>query len=141
MAKSNLFYKNARVESFFPTRAYQNLNLLTKSRYSQIVSVVMVGIEALTATEAQKKENIDTRTKQIEHWNDVVKGAEWQSLIDVQTIYRDAEAVGNFTVFNIKGNKYRLIVSIDYQAQLIYYKYFLTHAEYDKENWKNDDYY
>jgi mRNA-degrading endonuclease HigB of HigAB toxin-antitoxin module len=39
------------------------------------------------------------------------------------------------------GNKYRLIVSIDYEAQLIYYKYFLTHAEYDKENWKNDDYY
>jgi mRNA interferase HigB len=78
---------------------------------------------------------------QLNDWNDVVKGAEWQSLIDVQTIYRDAEAVGNFTVFNIKGNKYRLIVSIDYQAQLIYYKYFLTHAQYDKENWKNDDYY
>jgi mRNA interferase HigB len=78
---------------------------------------------------------------QIKDWYDVVKVASWESLIDVQTIYRDAEAVGNFTVFNIKGNKYRLIVSIDYQAQLIYYKYFLTHAEYDKENWKNDDYY
>jgi mRNA interferase HigB len=79
--------------------------------------------------------------KQLNDWNDIVKGANWQSLIDVQTIYRDAEAVGNFTVFNIKVNKYRLIVSIDYEAQLIYYKYFLTHAEYDRENWKNDDYY
>jgi mRNA interferase HigB len=79
--------------------------------------------------------------KQIVDWNDIVKIAKWQSLIDVQTIYRDAEAVGNFTVFNIKGNKYRLIVSIDYQAQLIYYKYFLTHTEYDKEDWKNDSYY
>jgi mRNA interferase HigB len=79
--------------------------------------------------------------KQLNDWNDIVKGAKWQSSIDVQTIYRDAEAVDNFTVFNIKGNKYRLIVSIDYEAQLIYYKYFLTHAEYDRENWKNDDYY
>jgi mRNA interferase HigB len=79
--------------------------------------------------------------KQLNDWNEIVKSATWQSLIDVQIIYRNAEAVGNFTVFNIKGNKYRLIVSIDYQAQLIYYKYFLTHAEYDKENWKNDDYY
>jgi mRNA interferase HigB len=79
--------------------------------------------------------------KQIKDWNDIVKVAKWQSLIDVQTIYRDAEAVGNFTVFNIKGNKYRLIVSIDYEAQLIYYKYFLTHAEYDKDEWKNDSYY
>lgn len=61
---------------------------------------------------------------QIKDWYDVVKVAKWESLIDVQTIYRDAEAVGNFTVFNIKGNKYRLIVSIDYEAQLIYYKYW-----------------
>jgi mRNA interferase HigB len=54
---------------------------------------------------------------------------------------RTAEAVGNFTVFNIKGNKYRLILDIDYEEQVAYFKYFLTHAEYNKEQWKNDDYY
>ncbi len=43
--------------------------------------------------------------KQIVDWNDIVKIAKWQNLIDVQTIYRDAEVVGNFTVFNIKGNR------------------------------------
>jgi mRNA interferase HigB len=63
------------------------------------------------------------------------------TLNDVQKFHRDAEAVGNFTVFNIKGNKYRLIVSIDYQHQLIYIKYILTHSEYDKEKWKNDPYF
>ncbi|MDJ0592892.1 MAG: type II toxin-antitoxin system HigB family toxin [Pleurocapsa sp. MO_226.B13] len=42
-----------------------------------------------------------------------IERAQWQSLIDVQQIYRDAEAVGNFTVFNIKGNKYRPILDID----------------------------
>ncbi|MFM6756926.1 MAG: type II toxin-antitoxin system HigB family toxin, partial [Dolichospermum sp.] len=47
--------------------------------------------------------------KQIESWYITVKKAEWQSLNDVQKTYRDAEAVGNFTVFNIKGNDYRLI--------------------------------
>ena len=67
--------------------------------------------------------------------------AQWQSLIDVQQVYRDAEAVGNFTVFNIKGNKYRLILDIDYEEQVAYFKYFLTHAEYDREQWKNDFYY
>jgi HigB_toxin, RelE-like toxic component of a toxin-antitoxin system len=55
--------------------------------------------------------------------------------------FRASEAVGNFTVFNIKGNKYRLIVSIDYERQLIYIKYIFTHAEYDKENWKNGPYF
>jgi mRNA interferase HigB len=70
-----------------------------------------------------------------------IEQAQWQSLVDVQQIYRDAEAVGNFTVFNIKGNKYRLILDIDYEEQVAYFKYFLTHAGYDKGKWKNDLYY
>jgi mRNA interferase HigB len=49
--------------------------------------------------------------------------------------------VFSLTVFNMKGNKYRLIVSIDYERQLIYIKYILTHTEYDKDNWKNDPYF
>ena len=59
----------------------------------------------------------------------------------MQSVFPKAEAVGNFTVFNIKGNKYRLIVSIDSEKQLVYIKYILTHAEYDKEDWKNDSYF
>ena len=57
---------------------------------------------------------------------------------DIRKIYRDAEVVGNFTVFNIKDNDYRLIVGINYENQTVFYKYFLTHAEYDKQKWKND---
>ena len=70
--------------------------------------------------------------KQIEDWYTTVKKSDWQSLVDIRQIYRDADAVGNFVVFNIKGNNYRLIVGIDYADQTIYFKYFLTHAEYDK---------
>ncbi|MDB9312367.1 type II toxin-antitoxin system HigB family toxin [Spirulina sp. CS-785/01] len=77
----------------------------------------------------------------IEAWYAVVKKAKWEHLEDVRKIYRDAEAVGNFTIFNLKGNKYRLIVGIDYSSQTVYYKYLLTHAEYDKDKWKNDPYF
>lgn len=77
----------------------------------------------------------------IEAWYAVVKKANWKNLEDVKKIYRDAEAVGNFTVFNVKGNKYRLIVGIDYVSQIVYYKYLLTHADYDKNRWKNDPYF
>jgi mRNA interferase HigB len=80
-------------------------------------------------------------SKQIEEWYMAIKQAEWHSLEDVRQIYRSADAVGNFTVFNIKGNNYRLIVGIDYEDMTIYYKYLLTHAEYDKEKWKNDPYF
>jgi mRNA interferase HigB len=74
----------------------------------------------------------------IQDWYDKVRKARWQNLEEVRESFRDAEAVGNFTVFNIKGNAYRLIVGINYQKQAVYYKYFLTHAEYDKNRWKND---
>jgi mRNA interferase HigB len=79
--------------------------------------------------------------KRIQKWYKVTQQAVWQSLEDVRQSFKDAEAVGNFTVFNIKGNDYRLIAGIDYERQLIYYKYFLTHAEYDKDRWKNDPYF
>jgi mRNA interferase HigB len=77
----------------------------------------------------------------LDSWYKIASKSNWSNLIQVQSVFPSAEAVGNFTVFNIKGNKYRLIVSIDYQRQLIYIKYVLTHAEYDKDAWKNDAYF
>lgn len=74
-------------------------------------------------------------------WYRVATKAEWKNLVEVQATYQKAEAVGNFTVFNIKGNNYRLIVDIIYESQRIYIKYVLTHAEYDKDKWKNDPYF
>ena len=47
-----------------------------------------------------------------------------------------ADAVGTRTVFNIKGNAYRLVVWISYQAQKVFVKHVLTHAGYDKEGEK-----
>jgi mRNA interferase HigB len=77
----------------------------------------------------------------VEDWYNIVRKVDWANLEEAREIYRDAEAVSNFTVFNIKGNKYRLIVDIDYESGTIYYKYFLTHADYDKDRWKNDPYF
>jgi mRNA interferase HigB len=74
-------------------------------------------------------------------WYRVASKAKWQNLIDVQSVYKSAESVGNFTVFNIRGNNYRLIVDIIYASHRIYIKYILTHAEYDQGKWKNDPYF
>jgi mRNA interferase HigB len=74
-------------------------------------------------------------------WYRLAGKATWQNLAEVQSVYPSAEAVGNFTVFNIKGNKYRLIVDLVYSEQRIFVKYVLTHAEYDKDRWKDDPYF
>lgn len=69
-------------------------------------------------------------------WYRVVKAATWRHLADVKTIYPHADLVGDLTVFNIKGNDYRLIVRINYVHQVIYIKAVETHANYDKDRWK-----
>jgi mRNA interferase HigB len=80
-------------------------------------------------------------SKIVDRWYATIRKASWQNLEEVRQDYPEAEAVGNFTVFNIKGNNYRLIVGMDYEAQIVYYKYFLTHAEYNKNDWKNNPYF
>ncbi len=77
----------------------------------------------------------------VQNFCKTIKLATWQNLLEMQEVFSSAEAVGSFTVLNVKGNSYRLILSIDYEAQVAYFKYFLTHAEYDKESWKDDPYY
>lgn len=74
-------------------------------------------------------------------WYRVATKSKWNNLVEVQVLYPKAEAVGNFTVFNIKGNKYRLIVDLIYADQRIFIKYILTHAEYDRDRWKDDPYF
>lgn len=68
----------------------------------------------------------------------VFEDAKWKNIVEVKKTYPHADAVGTCTVFNIKGNKYRLIAKIDYRAQTVRIKRVLTHAEYDKEKWKKD---
>ncbi len=77
----------------------------------------------------------------LDAWYRVSKSAEWVNLVNVRETYPSADIVSNFTVFNIKGNDYRLITSIVYTTQRIYIKYVLTHAEYNKDKWKDDPYY
>jgi len=51
-------------------------------------------------------------------------------------VFPHADIVGNFTVFNIKGNSYRLITIIKYVPAIIYIRRIMTHGEYDKGDWK-----
>ena len=66
-------------------------------------------------------------------WYDEAKGASWQSPAEIKAQYRSASFVSsNRVVFNIKGNKYRLIVAVAYRLQAVYIKFVGTHADYDR---------
>lgn len=76
----------------------------------------------------------------LDAWVKSAEKAKWQSLEDVKQEYPSADGVSVgkkiFTVFNIGGNHFRLITKIEYRWQKIYIKHVLTHAEYDREEWK-----
>jgi mRNA interferase HigB len=72
-------------------------------------------------------------------WHAEAEEATWRHLEDVRQTYSAADGVGRWTVFNIRGNRYRLIVSIHYNRQKIYIRHVLTHAEYDRGDWKRDE--
>lgn len=77
----------------------------------------------------------------LREWFKTALAAAWRNLRDVRRVYPHADGVtthygGTLTVFNICGNKYRLIVRIRYDWELINIRCVLTHAAYDRGTWK-----
>lgn len=69
----------------------------------------------------------------LDAWFDEVKRAQWRSSADVKLLYATASIVSSDrTVFNIKGNDYRLVVAVDYEKGIVWIKWIGTHAEYDR---------
>lgn len=72
----------------------------------------------------------------LESWYAVVRKAAWKTPAEMKQVYANADLVGRRTVFNIAGNKYRLIARVNYQTQRVFVLYLLTHSEYDRGTWR-----
>ena len=70
------------------------------------------------------------------HWYQVVKKQRFESFVELRQIFPQADQVGKLTVFNIGGNKVRLIAAVHYNSKKIYIRSVLTHEEYNREKWK-----
>lgn len=73
-------------------------------------------------------------------WYNVVNGktTDWQGWGDVRAMYGTADTVGNCVVFDIGGNKWRLITRIHYPSHVVCVLKVMTHEEYDKKKWIKD---
>jgi mRNA interferase HigB len=74
----------------------------------------------------------------LDAWYQIARRAQWTSLAEIRATWSSADIYGTCTIFNIKGNKYRLIAWINYQTQKMFIRHVLTHAEYTKGGWKNE---
>lgn len=78
----------------------------------------------------------------LNRWAETVETAEWTSIADVRVDFPHADGVKLrsgivVTVFNVKGNEYRLLTYIDYPAQTVLVLDVMTHAEYSRGAWKD----
>jgi mRNA interferase HigB len=68
----------------------------------------------------------------LEAWHDETCAASWKTPQDIKNLYARASFIGsNRVVFNIGGNKYRLVVEVQYAAGIVWVKFLGTHAQYD----------
>ena len=78
------------------------------------------------------EKNKETKS-QLEAWYQEVKKEEWSNPQDVKRRYNLVSILkNNRIVFNIKGNKYRLVVRVDHKKQIVFIRFIGTHKEYDK---------
>jgi mRNA interferase HigB len=70
------------------------------------------------------------------HWFGLMKRGVFSNFVELRSAFPSADQVDKLTVFNIGGNKVRLIAAIHYNRRRIYVRSVLTHAEYDEQSWK-----
>ena len=73
----------------------------------------------------------------LDHWYRVIKSRRFANFAQLREAFPSADQVDNKTVFNIGGNKYRLIAALHYNRARVYIRAILTHRDYDKGTWKN----
>jgi mRNA interferase HigB len=88
-------------------------------------------IRKFTKKHARARSSLNT-------WYQATLKAQWANFNDVKKTFRTADIYGDCVVFDIGGNKYRLIAIINYEVGQVYVNVVLTHAEYDKDKWKRD---
>ena len=77
----------------------------------------------------------ETKTA-LAHWYRLAKHNVFSNFADLRHIFPSADQIGRLTVFNVAGNKVRLVAALHYNRKKIYIRAVLTHAEYDEGKWK-----
>lgn len=94
-------------------------------------------ISRRTLREHWEKRNRGDSEEPLKAWFAIARKAAWANVAEVKEQFRSASAVGDRVVFNIAGNKYRLVVRINYEVQIAFVRFVGTHKEYDELDVKN----
>lgn len=72
----------------------------------------------------------------LDGWYRIIKKNKFNSFAELKQVFNSIDKVGSFYIFNIAGNKLRLVATIHFLRQKVYIRHVLTHKEYGKNSWK-----
>lgn len=77
--------------------------------------------------------------KPVSNWKNIIENSSFHNFDELHKTFSNADSIKNttfisLTIFNVKGNSYRLVVDIDYSGQIVLVETIMTHAEHDKIN-------
>jgi len=75
-------------------------------------------------------------TPSLSNWFKTTRKARWKNLAELRNDFGGADQVGRRTVFNIAGNKYRLVARVNYRSRRTFIVHILKHEKYEKGEWK-----
>ncbi|MDH4375524.1 MAG: type II toxin-antitoxin system HigB family toxin [Ramlibacter sp.] len=73
----------------------------------------------------------------LQGWRRVIEKNHFAHWAALKSVFNTVDKVGELAVFDIGGNKYRLIAHLRFEAQIVYIKAVLTHRDYDKGDWRS----
>jgi len=73
--------------------------------------------------------------KPVAAWLTIASTSNWKSLHELRLTWRNTDSTKGLTIFNIKGNKYRLIAIVNYGSHTMIVKELITHSEYNEKEW------
>ncbi|MEA1956357.1 MAG: type II toxin-antitoxin system HigB family toxin [Campylobacterota bacterium] len=95
-------------------------------------------ISKKTLKDFYKQSKYSDSRSALEAWHKEVLKLDWDNPNEIKQMYANASIIGDEkVVFNIAGNKYRLIVKINYYAKIVFIKFIGTHKQYDKIDLKD----
>jgi mRNA interferase HigB len=92
----------------------------------------VVGRETISAFQKEHPDSVAP----LNRWVSIVEAASWKDPTEVRATFGSADFVEGKVVFNIGGNKYRLIAAISFETRIVSIEAVLKHSEYDKGKWK-----
>ena len=70
----------------------------------------------------------------LQAWRKIIESGDFQHFAALKAVMNATDRVGDFYVFDVGGNKYRIVTAIHFNRQMLFIRHVFTHAEYDK--WK-----